>query len=435
MNRRIRATLAALAAVVIATPLGWTTWPGAGWSSALPAGTPSAHPRPAPHVDAVTVESADRAQIQTLLDDRADALLSRDKSAFLRDVAGGFRTPQAALFDNLVKVPLQSWTYALTDQVSSSANPVYGGQVATFVVEFGYQLAGFDQQPDVHQIVLTFARPDGARWQLVSDSDGDSATWRGLWDYGPVIVIRSIYGLLLAHPGREAALLSLAQAIDQAVPAVSSVWGTAWTQRVVILVPDTTAELQRVGRVSFGIDRLAAVAIATSVDYESVSATGQRVLLNPDTLGQLGPNATFVLMTHEITHLAARTATMDSTPTWLVEGFADFVGFSAVNAKPKQVAAGLGVQIRAGATPVDLPSNAQFAVQSAGLNGVYAQAWLAARLIAERIGVRSFVAMYRTIAKSADPAAALTKQLKSRLGLSRVEFVSAWITSLKANLL
>lgn len=435
MNRRVRATLAALAVVVIATPLCWTTWPGAGGTSALPAAAPSVYPRPAPTVDAATVDSADRAEIQALLDDRAEAILDRDKSAFLRDVGGGFRTPQAALFDNLAKVPLQSWTYQLTDQVSNSASTGYGVQVATFDVEFGYQLAGFDQQPDVHHMVLTFARRDGARWRLVSDSDGDSATWRGLWDYGPVIALRSTYGLLLAHPGREAALESLAQAIDQAVPAVSSVWGTAWTQRVVILVPDTTTELQRIGRVSFGIDRLAAIAIATSVDYESGSATGQRVLLNPDTLGQLGPTATLALMTHEISHLAARTVTRDSTPTWLVEGFADFVGFGAVNAKPRQVAAGLGVQIRAGATPVDLPSNAQFAAQSAGLNAVYAQAWLAARLIAQRIGVVSFVAMYRTVATSADPAATLVEQLKSRLGLGRADFVTAWIAYLKANLL
>lgn len=431
--------LVAIVAAALASPL-------TSLSRTVATGSPSAssavaRARPAPPLD--TGMSASRPElvvVQQTLHRHGAALLSRDKAGYLADVAPAFQASQGVQFDNFAGVPLAAFDYVLDVALPTTDGrfaAAYAGAVLGARVNLQYRITGVDLLPDSRVQSLTFvAGPDGS-WLLASDSDYDTLgapSWRGLWDFGPVVALTTPHGVLLAHPDREESLPGLAQAVESAVAAVAAAWGPTTPTQVLVLLPDSTAELQAVGTVMISLDRLAAVAVAGSVDYAAGTATGQRVLLNPDSLVQMGARATLALLTHEITHIAARTATRPSTPMWLVEGFADVVGFDAVGAGPADGAVSLQAQIRAGDVPADLPTDAAFLAGGPGLGGVYAQAWLACRLLSTQLGLPNLVAVYRAVAGSDAPMTVLRDQLSERLGLTYEQFVAAWQASLSAEL-
>ena len=56
-------------------------------------------------------------------------------------------------------------------------------------------------------------------------------------------------------------------------------------------------------------------------------------------------------MTHEITHVATRSVTAVGTPTWLVEGIADYVGFKGTSTSVRFDASELAREVDAGRQP------------------------------------------------------------------------------------
>ena len=63
-----------------------------------------------------------------------------------------------------------------------------------------------------------------------------------------------------------------------------------------------------------------------------------RVFVNPTVFGRLKARGAQVVMSHETTHVATG-ATFTSMPTWLLEGFADFVALDHAGV-PVDLAAG-----------------------------------------------------------------------------------------------
>jgi hypothetical protein len=377
--------------------------------------------------------TARTAALEALLVRRAAALLRRDRVAFLAGVDPGtrFHRTQAALFDALAKVPLSSVAYDLDPSRALELPPAaarrYDAPTWAGAVRMRYALAGYDGDATAQEHYLTFVRR-GTRWYLAADTDLEAAgqrTARGLWDFGPVIAVRTSRVLVLGHPGSLSLMRRILRTADTAVPRVSRVWRD-WPGRVVVLVPDSTRELRRVIEHSGDLSQIAAVASA-DVGVDGGPPAGERVAVNPGPFRSLSDFGRRVVLQHEITHVATRDVTSTNTPYWLAEGFADYVGYLDSGATARSAARELGADVRAGRLPAALPSERDFAGDNRRLAQAYELAWLACRLIADRAGPDGLVRFYRKVSgEPGAPVDALTAALRSELRTSPAEFVSAW---------
>ncbi len=366
------------------------------------------------------------------------AVLAHDRSAFLADVdaadpAAPFRRAQAAEFANLTKLPLAHWSYSVlarTDDRAAEATATkrFGRPAVIVRITLTYALRGADQSPTGHVLSWTFVRRGG---QVVAAADDGlaavgGASWRGPWDFGPLSVVRGRSSLVLGH-SHPSVLSGVAAAVDGAIPAVSAVWGTAWTRYVAVIVPGPPAELSAAaGEGSAVTGSVAAAAVSDGVDPVTGTVLGPRLIVNPDALARLTAVGRRIVIRHEVTHIAAGRDTTDSTPRWLAEGFAEYVANLDTGQPPTVTAAELHADVAAGRRPDRLPAAADFDATATSPQA-YQQAWLACRLIAAEVGARGLVRFYRLV--GADPAApdvAAATALRTVLHESLTRFTGQW---------
>jgi hypothetical protein len=366
--------------------------------------------------------------VADLLERRGQAVRTRDRAAFLATVdpqASQFRWRQEALFDNLSGVPLSEWSYRLDAgaayELPGVTSSAYDAAVWAPKVELAYALAGVEQSPAVVTQVLTFVHRD-AGWFVAADDDLAEAghpTPRELWDFGPVVAVRGRSSLVLSHPEHAVAAAGLTGEVDDAVTDVTSVWGPDWARSVVTVIPGSQQEMTALVGDALALDRIAAVATASSTE----PVRGQRVVINPDNLDLLGLQARGLVIRHEIVHLATRGATSPDAPAWLVEGFADYVGYLGSGVPLRSAAADLATAVQRGDIPSGLPDAASFHGDSPRLGQAYQEAWLACLLLAERVGQQGLLRFYRTAAS--DPAM-LEAAMNDVLGTTYRQFVEDW---------
>ncbi|HET6878415.1 MAG TPA: hypothetical protein VFH38_12860 [Jatrophihabitans sp.] len=383
-----------------------------------------------------------RAEIAALLAGHARAVRTGDRAAFLAGVddapaARRFRQAQAGAFANLARLPLTRWFYRLGPRAQApgaqaAARRRYGASAVIYRVQLSYALRGADRRPTSHQLWWTFTRKDGR--VVAADDRGlaavGGASWRGPWDFGPLDVVRGSAALVLGHPGDAPLLQSLAGTVDAAVPAVSAVWGTGWARSVVVLVPRSPVELQAdlgtAADVGEPAASVAAVAVSDATDPVTGAVLGQRLVVEPDQLRRLSPIGRQIVIRHEVTHIADAAATSGSTPRWLAEGFAEYVGNLGSGQPVRTAAAELRAAVEHGRVPRQLPGPAAFAA-SATAAQAYAQAWLACRLIAARVGVAGLVTFYRAVgAAGGTPHAAVARAVRHVLAESLAAFTAQW---------
>jgi hypothetical protein len=122
-------------------------------------------------------------------------------------------------------------------------------------------------------------------------------------------------------------------------------------------------------------------------------------------------------------------------PTWLAEGFADYVGYLGSGVPTGFVAQELGVAVRAGDVPRHLPSTLEFNGASKRLSQAYEGAWLACRMIADRWGQRTLVRFYASVGRSAlTPTAAVALAMRRFFHLGETSFVQQWRGFLRSEL-
>lgn len=375
------------------------------------------------------------------------AVLGRSAAAFLADIdtaaaAADFRRRQQAEIASLAGVPLQSWRYAVsspvTDQAATAASAKRLGASALIVhVSLSYALKFVDPQPTSRELWWTFVRRHGHVYIAADDDMAElgGVSWTGPWDYGPVVAARGSASLVLGHPQDSAGLPRLAAAVDAAVPVVTGVWGPRWARQVAVLVPASSKELTALVGQGTALTDVSAEAVFDARDPATGAAYGQRLVLNPRALAELTPAGLRIVVQHEITHIASAASTGQSTPRWLVEGFADYVG-NLGSAQPVRVAASeLRAEVARGTLPVALPADADFTPGEARLPQVYEQAWLACRLIATRAGQDGLVRFYRLVGASADVApTAIAAAVRSVLHESVATFTAQWRAYLKEQL-
>jgi hypothetical protein len=401
--------------------------------TAPPAPRPAAaRPRAeAPRADAVR-ERADA--VRRLLDTRARAITRRDRHTFARTLdrtRPRFVQSQLAMFDALAAVPVSAWHYDLHDDGDVTPT-TYGVEAWAPRVTLRYRLTGFDDEPPAVPQFFTFTRRDGG-WVTASDSDYDTdphrRTGRELWDFGPVAVARGSRSLVLGRPGQATLLRDVARLADAAVPRVTKVWGTRWSQRVVILVPSSQREVSRILGDDTDLSRIAAVAVAELPGDTGERAVGNRIIVNPQTFRRLGTNGRRVVLTHETAHVATRDASRPGIPTWLVEGFADYVGYLGTGLSPRAICQELAADVRAGRAPVNLPADDAFSGANDHLAQAYESSWLAVRMIAERVGEQGLVRFYDAAGRDGAETA-----MREALGTTPDTFVRAWRNYLRTTL-
>jgi hypothetical protein len=445
---RYRAVLAAAVAGALLGGLALTSLPteyGAPAQRQPPvqsAAPPSTGPSPA----AAAAPTWKLHAVSDLLLQRSHAVLVHDKAAFMATVDPRadprFRVAQQRLFDNVSGVPLREWSYPL--DVSEAINPgelTASGAPADELwaprTELRYAIDGVDATTTSKPAGYLYARR-GQHWYLNSDTALDRAgvrTWRGPWDYGPCQTFRTGHGVVIAHPQSAREAQRVAAVLDSAIRSVTDVWGPQWPQRVGVLVPGGPGEMRSLVGNEFAVESIAAVAIAGSSDIRAHTAAGQRVVFNPDGIAKLSDLALQVVLRHEITHVAARAYTVDGAPMWMLEGYADYVGYRDSELTMPQAAPDLAMQVRDNGPPAALPADSQFSASSGQLELAYQEAWSMNAYLAQRLGEPGLTKLYRGVAGAGRVSdGRLDQILRSATGEGVHGLVAGWQRFLRQRL-
>lgn len=439
---RVRTWLGAAVAVVVLGGIATVSIPG----NALAPDTAGGPGRPMGAVTPAHIGDATRADAVTgLLRRRAQAVLTHDEQSFLATVDPKadptFLAAQRRLFTNLAGVPFDTWSYRLhaddTLDVSHLADKNPADELWAPAVDLRYALHGADIIPTDRAMGYLFAR-HGDDWYLTSDTALDHLgrrTWRGPWDFAPCVVSATQDGIVLSHPGSEPMVDRLVRELDPSVDAVSAVWPTSWSKRVALMLPDTPGEMRALVGPDFPVESVVAVAVADRVDNKTRTVAGQRVVLSPSGIRALSVASLRIVLRHEITHLAARADTVDGSPTWLLEGFADYVGYRDSGVALAEGAPDLAKSVRQHGPPTALPEDRSFRSQGTQLDLAYQQSWSVARYIADRYGEAKLLAVYRKLAGAGPVSARDTDDmLRGVIGVDRGGLVAGWQTYLKDTL-
>ena len=421
-----------LADAVIAVRTSSSTAPRAAVHSTV-------HGRP-PNQDAARTSA-----LLDLLHARAAAVLQHDRASYLATVdpqQPAFVAAQAREYDAIDAVPVATWSYDFdptSPQLASARTGRYGAATwAPRRFTLKYEIRGFDSSPTSLRLYPTFVhRAQG--WFIASFSDFADAGGRSdvdIWSFGAVRTASARGVLVLGHPSSGALMRQVAEEASAAIPRVSAVWGRDWPRRVVVLVPSSQRELARLVDDSSDLSQIAAVASAEVQDCPGPpNPVGYRVAINPRNWGKLSSLGRRVVLTHELTHVATRAVTGSCTPTWLVEGFADYVGYLGTGVPTSVVAQELMSDVRAGRVPRQLPADTDFDGANKRLAQAYEGAWMATHLIVSRWGQGALVRLYRAVGSSSeDPSAAVDDAMTSILHVSYARFLADWRSYLRTQL-
>ncbi|SDX31771.1 hypothetical protein SAMN05216215_1009219 [Saccharopolyspora shandongensis] len=394
--------------------------------SAIPLPSPEL-PRTASVRAGFAVPATPDAAVRDLLERRAAAVRAGDEAAFATTVdpqsPPDFQRRQHELFRNLTTIPATEWTYEL-DGTAGDRPPVPAADETWAPrVVLRYALTDVDGSPTRRALGYVFARRGGS-WYLADDA----GAWRGPWDFGLCHVRRTATGMVIGHDPQPVARVS--RLLDAAVADVTAVWGPDWPRRVGVLVPASQEELRSLVGPEFAVDGIAAVAVADRVDTDARRAEGQRVVLNPKAADRLSDQALRVVLRHEITHVAARVDTAADAPMWMLEGFADYVGYRNSGVAPKDIAPDLIRKIHEAGPPARLPDDREFHQAGRRLDLAYQQSWSVVSHLADRLGERRLVDLYRRVAATGSPAE-VDRALREATGLSKAQLVADWRAGLR----
>jgi hypothetical protein len=423
---RLIAALAAACAGTLLTGVGYAVLAqptGAGPAGAEPSGggpAPAAPGRPAERTR--PPGGLDLTAVDAILERRGRAVVSRDRSAFLASVDPAARAAQAELYADLARLPLADWR-----QRADPAGPVATGPADwTVRVTLRYRLRGFDRADVARTQYLTFARRPATGLVIV----GDGAA-RGLrddteiWDGGRLSIVRGDRSLVIGNSAPRGWLRQIAARLDEAVPTVTGVVGRGWDRRAVAVVPATDEQAGALAGEGQSLREIAA--LATVTPGPGGTPGNDRIVVSPAAYPKLNEIGRHVVLTHELTHVATHGAGDGRTPLWLIEGFADYVGYQGVPVSVRSAARELRRDVVRGRPPRTLPGGAEFSGTGGRLSQAYEGAWLACRMVAERYGEDRLVRLYRTAGTRPDA-------LQRVLGVDPAEFTAMWRAYLREEL-
>jgi hypothetical protein len=283
-----------------------------------------------------------------------------------------------------------------------------------------WRFGDVDRSPVSEEIAVDFqASGDGV---VVAGFSGGSQR-QPLWLSGPLEVRRAGSTLVASLGTAESADAASARAVA-AVAVVRRVL-PGWSGNLVVEVPSSQDQLDAaLGADPGSYDAVAAV--TASVDGSVEPGASLHVFLNPDVYDALDPVGAQVVMSHEATHVATD-APLHALPSWLLEGFADYVALRDVDLPLTTTAGQVIDEVRQDGLPAALPGAAEFDEGSDYFGAAYEASWLACRTVADQAGQEALVDLYERVSDGTE----LGPALRSSAGLTVAELTAAWRTRLQ----
>jgi hypothetical protein len=325
----------------------------------------------------------------------------------------------ATLRDNVRSVGITGLSMRYVDEKADALSAVQeralGDGAFVGEVQMAWRVGGFDRHDSHMEVPLVF-REQGSRVGFVT-ARGLSGDASPLWMVEPVHVHRTARSLVIG--ARRGGLAMFSRLADRAVGDVRKVL-RRWRGRLVVEVPDSQRTLTRVlGSSSGSYGEIAAV--TTSVDGTLSPDTPVHIFVNPQVFDPLGDRGSQIVMSHEATHVAVGAA-FSSMPTWLLEGFADYVALAHANIPVTVAASQILGRVRKKGPPAQLPGPDQFSSRNQALGSTYEAAWLACRLLGRRYGEHRLIEFYR----ASDRASSTTGPFRSVLRTDQTAFTRDW---------
>lgn len=394
---------------------------------------------------------------QEVLSQRAQAVMAQDAAAWSARLDAStpkFAAEQEVIFENMSGIPFAHYEYDISGV--EMVQPVSAEQIAAWGVDeawmvptilrysfadaSGQRLAGY---VDVARAESTTMVRRGDQWWLAAPLREPQRA--ELWEQGPVSVVRGQRCLVLGAAGGTD-VGKLAGLFDQGAAAVDEVWGSDWPRTALVVVPQTqNAMAQLLGRTSdAGLDQVAAVTTGVAgAGPAGAGTTGDRIVVNPTAFEMLQGEGQLTVVTHELTHIATRVASVTGVPMWLSEGFADYVAYKATSMQGELVAGPAVAAYRRQELAQTLPPKKSFDPKAGDIAPAYSASWVATSLLADRFGEEVLVALYHDIADQAakesrylstdsEAQERRTEQaLQEHLGMGISEFTQLWWAELQ----
>jgi hypothetical protein len=291
-------------------------------------------------------------------------------------------------------------------------------------VALTWRFAGVDATVAREDVGVTF-RPSGAQGVAISGFGGADDRLP-LWLSGPVEVRRTGEVTAVVAGSNAAAAREADRYRALATEAVATVRRVLpWPHPDLVLeVPADQAGLeQMMGAAANSYHGVAAV--TATVDG---SAHGPvHVLVNPHVIGGLNSQGAQIVLSHEATHAATEVTDNRTLPSWLLEGFADYVALRDVPLPLSTTARQILADVRMDGAPRHLPGAAEFNDQSETFGAEYEASWLACRLLAQIGGEPALVRLYDDVRDGA----ALDEAMRREIGMSVTDFTARWRTELE----
>lgn len=372
-------------------------------------------------------DSRDGALVE-LLNRRSKAVTDRDKTAFMADIDKtdtDFAQRQNTVYENLIKLPFAEFSYRIgerdgfDDDIPADIRGRYGDQVRAPGVSIIHRIDKVDNKPVAAPWVPIFALVS-SQWRLVGEGKGKgfpSGVGGQPWDAGPIVVEKSesIVGVFSANnrsKGRE-----LVQIADEALEQVAVVRAGQWVGKVFMTaVSDRAVFDAYFGASPERVDQVAAIAVPHYNDVPDWNSTATysatRVIFNPDEIKEAADQLS-ADMAHEFTHAAMAPVTTGWTPTWLVEGFAEYVSYKGAQINAESLKRALQ-----GASTENLAAGEQFYDEPIN----YITGWLACRMISETYGEAKLITLYERFQTTSNEEVVVSQVL----GIPRTTLIKNW---------
>jgi hypothetical protein len=380
-------------------------------------GTSVAPPKPPADSSSARVAAAQRT-----LSDLVDALTARDADRASALGKTDARAVLAAMARNVRTLGLTDLSLRFVDErggLSADDRASFGPGAWAGSVELAYRISGWDAQPTRVETRFVFAGGDGGQ-QIAAVGGGDDRT--PLWVTGPVSRLEAGRALVITVGNQGPRDLGLAR---RALTDVAKVL-PAWHGRLVLEEPASEEQLNQALAAPEG--RYANIAaVTTSVDGSLVPGAPVHVFLNPGVFDGLGPRGAQVVVSHESTHVATDATFTTDVPTWLLEGFADYVALAHAGIPVATAASQILARIRKDGPPDHLPTAADLDPSATGLGATYEEAWLATRFLGREYGEARLVTLYRKVSGGLSVGDAF----RQVLGTTEAAFVRRWRADLR----